>query len=357
MHGYLSTSSVPDVSGAFNLVKPCASMRSRNSGISSSLQQDNAGGTQSRALFAVTRVERSVGLDYDVVLSRRLIQNCCPFLEDVLTLIGSLNNRTWKMGLTHDSEFPLFRQSRPPHGLGCSGVSPRKRVIKPHPLRPLPAMPSVPEHQRTSSHPGNEHGRDHIDSARVRLVEAFFHSQPGELQTTADFVVRRAVHNACEEVLTAVVRPAVAAVIRQMYIASTKIDGPNISTSAHGKIMSEIESTEKATADGAMGTTRSRSRNRLEKRTTWTTEALHDSVGLRAKFLAGRRSHLLAKSSTLALIPHSLPRRLVTLRRSLVTFRCAHHSFAPCNEGNASARHSDVYCTVVLNQRTTDEHC
>lgn len=252
-------------------------------------------------------------LDADVVLSRRLIQNCYPFLEDVLTLIDNLD-RTWRLGFAHGGESTPFKSNRSPRLVGGTGTSPRsKRVIKPHPLRPLPVMPSVPEnHDRSSmlsTQMEQEQRGAQTDSARVRLVESFFHSQPGELQTTADFVVRRAVHNACEETLATVVRPAVIAVVSQLELASAKSDGACVFSSAHDKVAINVSPEDSANGGTLSGRREIQPRTRLEQRIAWTTVALQQIVGCKAKVFAGKQGHLLARGSTLSLVPQSLPLR------------------------------------------------
>lgn len=240
-------------------------------------------------------------LDAEVVLSRRLIQNCCPYLEDVLTLIGSLG-RTWKLrSLTGDGT--LLRSTRSPRAVGATGVSPRsRRVIKPHPLRPLLVLPSLLEHHRvkglgddTEIGPGNIQ----TENARLRLVEAFFHALPGELQVSADFVVRRAVQNACEEVLAAVIKPAVATVIGRLVLSLKEDDKTGLAPN--------LDSLTGGTFGGSRGS--HISRQRMDQRIAWAISAVEEGVGSKARSLAGRIAHAIAKATTLSLVPHSLPLR------------------------------------------------
>lgn len=254
--------------------------------------------------------ERKCGsLDSDVVLSRRLIQNCCPYLEDVLALIGTLD-RTWNLGLGHGSEPSASRVNRSPHIPRGTGVSPRsRRIIKPHPLRPLPTMPSVPERQSTngtSAHTGNDETSLDVDCARLRLVEAFFHTQPSELQITADFVVRRAVQNSCEDVLSDVIRPALASSIHRSHEITTKTTNEGSPTNCRGESSSSLVS--------GMGGIVSKdhmslSTTTFEECVTWTKWAFERTVGFKARSLAGETSRRLAEICTLSLVPQCLPPR------------------------------------------------
>lgn len=232
---------------------------------------------------------KSGSLDHEVVLSRRLIQNCCPYLEDVLTLIKSLG-RGWEQGLVAGGNGTPFRVGHSPRVVGASGASPRgRRVIKPHPMKPIRVLPSLPEqHQRGESSGktvtvGTGRGSVQTESARLRLVEAFFHSLPDELQITADFAVRRAVQNACEEVLAAVIRPAVAAAISRLDVAF-----------GH-------EYSGEVTGNGGEGL--------IRKRVDHVMAALGKNLISKARSFAGERGHAVATATTLSLAPHSLSLR------------------------------------------------
>lgn len=280
--------------------------------------QAHRAGFQSPTFFEGRNSTPTPGsLDAEVVLSRRLIQNCCPYLEDVLTLIGSLN-RAWALGLAHGGDGTQLRASRSPRVVGATGVSPRsRRVIKPHPLRPLPALPSVPEQSRRGDDVDRETetGKPsaQTESTRLRLVEAFFHSLPDELQTTADFVVRRAVHNACEEILSAVVRPAVtAAISRHSRLQASSMHSDSFANSlpaSHSIAQITLSVTDRA---GDAKPSRQNSnvpRTRLEEQIIWTAAELEQSVGSKARLLAGRKGCSMAQTTTLSLVPQSLPLR------------------------------------------------
>lgn len=312
---YLTSSCQHRASGAFNPLEVFGSVGSPNCEIwSSSLQRSCTSGSQHLQIFAETNRKPIMGsLDADIVLSRRLIQNCYPFLEDVLTLIANLD-RTWRLGVAHGGESTPFKANRSPRLVRGTGTSPRsKRVIKPHPLRPLPVLPSVAEnHERSSmlsAQMGKEQRGTQIDSARVRLVESFFHSQPGELQSTADFVVRRAVHNACEEALATVVRPAVIAVVSQLELSSAKSDGSYVFSFAQDNVVMKSSSKDSTDGGNLSGRRGIQPRTRREQRVAWTTAAVQQIVGCKAKVFAGKQGHRLARGSTLSLVPQSLPFR------------------------------------------------
>lgn len=248
----------------------------------------------------------SGSLDHEVVLSRRLIQNCCPYLEDVLTLIKSLG-RGWEQGFVAGGNGTPFRAGHSPRVIGASGTSPRsRRVIKPHPMKPMRVLPSLAEqHQRgESSGETLRTGRGGVqsESARLRLVEAFFHSLPDELQVTADFAVKRAVQNACEEVLAAVIRPAAAAII-------SRLDMPF----GH-------EHTGKVRGTGGEGFVRHRVDHVMA--------VLGKSLMSKASSLAGERGHAVATAATLSLAPHSLSLRyyfgvrVKNVCRCFVRYKC-----------------------------------
>lgn len=312
-HDYLTSSSKRSASaGAFNTQEAFGSARRPKCDSSPSVQQNYDTRGSQLHLFDEARPQPTMGsLDSDVVLSRRLIQNCYPFLEDVLTLIGNLD-RTWRLGLAHSGESTPFGATRSPRLV--AGVSPRsRRIIKPHPLRPLPIMPSVPENNdrptMMSTQMEKEQRGPQTDSARVRLVESFFHSQPSELQATADFVVRRAVHNSCEDTLATVVRPAVAAIISQLELASRNSDEPRRSSSVHHAIQMYPLSRDGPDGSSLPGQRKRQPMTRFEQRSAWTTAALQQSVGCKARAIAGKRAHILARESTLSLVPQSLPLR------------------------------------------------
>lgn len=296
MHGYrlFSTASTPT---------PFGFLRQGNA-LGSTQQQ--CGGDQ-KSTFSTRAFSKpeSGSLDAEVVLSRRLIQNCCPYLEDVLTLIGSLG-RAWKLR-SSNGDGTLVRSTRSPRAVGGTGVSPRsRRVIKPHPLRPLLVLPSLLEHHQrvkdlsddTETGPGNVQ----TENARLRLVEAFFHSLPGELQVSADFVVRRAVQNACEEVLAAMIKPAVATVIGRLVFYLKEDD----KTDRAPKLASLTGS---AFPVGSSRGVHNISRQRMDQRIAWAISSVEQSVGFKARSLAGRKAHAIAKATTLSLVPHSLPLR------------------------------------------------
>ncbi|CAM9099606.1 unnamed protein product [Ectocarpus sp. 6 AP-2014] len=238
-------------------------------------------------------------LDGEVVLSRRLIQHCCPYLEDVLTLTRNLG-RVWKQGFVVGGNTTPLRAGQSPRTFGVSGTSPRsRRVIKPHPLKPIRALPSLPEqiHRgRSDENAGTVRESAHTESARLRLVEAFFHSLPGELQASADFVVSRAVQNACEEVLVSVVRPAVAAVVRRLPVAAfNQTDRLDYERPASNTLMG-------ASNEAGEGLIR----QYLDQQLAWTTAALGEGLASNARALAGNRGNAIAKATTLALVPRSL---------------------------------------------------
>lgn len=232
---------------------------------------------------------KSGSLDDAVVMSRRLIQNCCPYLEDVLTLIRSLG-RAWEQGLVAGGNGTPFRVGHSPRVVGASGTSPRsRRVIRPHPI-PISVLPSLPEqHQRgesSSENVGTGRASIQTESARVRLVEAFFHSLPDELQVTADFAVRRAVQSSCEDVLAAVIRPAVAAAISQLDVVDVVFGHEN---------SGEVRGT------GGEGLVR--------QRVDHVMAILGKNLVSKARSLAGERGHAVATATTLSLAPRSLSLR------------------------------------------------
>lgn len=175
-------------------------------------------------------------------------------------------------------------------------------------------MPSVPELQHPhvislSPKAEKEQGSAQADSVRLRLVEAFFHSQPHDLQATADFVVRRAVHNACEEILAVVVRPAAAIAVSQLWAVSKPNANLSASISIRDGVVTRDTSTGDIDGDKLWGEFTVVPRSRLEQRVVWATAALKQRVGSKSRFLAGRKSHLLAHGSILSLAPQSLAPR------------------------------------------------
>lgn len=240
-------------------------------------------------------------LDGEVVLSRRLIQHCCPYLEDVLTLTRNLG-RAWKQGFVVGANTTPLRAGQSPRTFGVSGISPRsRRVIKPHPLKPIRALPSLPEqiHRgRSDENAGTVRESAHTESARLRLVEAFFHSLPGELQASADFVVSRAVQNACEEVLVSVVRPAVTAAVRRLQVAFNQTDRLDYERPASNTLMGASN----VAGEGLI-------RQHLDLQIAWTTAALGEGLASNARALAGKRGNAIAEATTLALVPRSLSLR------------------------------------------------
>ncbi|CAB1106654.1 unnamed protein product [Ectocarpus sp. CCAP 1310/34] len=234
-------------------------------------------------------------LDGEVVLSRRLIQHCCPYLEDVLTLTRNLG-RGWKQGFVVGGNTTPLRAGQSPRTFGVSGISPRsRRVIKPHSLKPIRALSSLPEqiHRgRSDENAGTARENAHTESARLRLVEAFFHSLPGELQASADFVVSRSVQNACEEVLVSVVRPAVAGAVRRLQVAINQTDRLDYERPASN-----------VAGEGLI-------RQHLDLQIAWTTAVLGEGLASNARALAGKRGNAIAKATTLALVPRSLSLRV-----------------------------------------------
>ena len=296
MHGYrlISVASTPTSFGFL-----------RQGNTLGSTQQESGGDQKSKSSTRTLSKPEPGSLDAEVVLSRRLIQNCCPYLEDVLTLIGSLG-RAWEIRLSN-GDGALVRSTRSPRGIAATGASPRsKRVIKPHPLRPLLVLPSLLEHHQRvkglSNDTGTGPGNVQTENARLRLVEAFFHSLPGELQVSADFVVRRAVQNACEEVLAAVIKPAVATVICGLVLSLKEDDKAGLAPKLAGL-------TGKAFPLGSGRGGHTISRQRMDQRVAWAISSVEESVGSKARSLAGRKAHAIAKATTLSLVPHSLPLR------------------------------------------------
>lgn len=248
----------------------------------------------------INSIPKSGSLDDEVVLSRRLIRNCCPYLEDVLTLIRSLG-RAWKLGLAAGGNSTPFRAGPSPRTVGATGISPRsRRVIKPHPLKPIRVMPSLPEQHRRGESSGENAGtcRGSVDteSARLRLVEAFFHSLPDELQVTADFVVRRAVQNACEEVLATVIRPAVSAAVSRLHVGFNQMDRVDHASPAPSTLV--------VSSSGGVSSTRGDG-----QRVDQVIAALGRSLESRARSLAGKRGNAVATATTLSLVPQSISLR------------------------------------------------
>jgi len=243
-------------------------------------------------------------LDDEVVLSRRLIQNCCPYLEDVLALIRSLG-RAWKLGLVAGGNGTPFRLGQSPRVVGVSGISPRsRRVIKPHPMKPIRVLPSLPEqHQRGDSSSettiGIGGGGAHAENARLRLVQAFFHSLPDELQDTADFVARRAVQNACEEVLAEVIRPAVVTAVNQLDTACIDVGSVDRASRASSSLMAQFSG----------GATNTVGEGLIRKRVDQVMVAVGKTLQFEARALAGKRGNAIAASTTLSLAPLSLSLR------------------------------------------------
>ena len=234
----------------------------------------------------MTSKAKTGSLDHEVVLSRRLIQNCCPYLEDVLTLIKSLG-RGWEQGVVAGGNGTPFRVGHSPRVVGASGTSPRsRRVIKPHPMKPIRVLPSLPEQHQRGEHSdeilGTGRGSVQTESARLRLVEAFFHSLPDELQVTADFAVRRAVQNACEEVLAAVIRPAIAAAVSRLDVAFGHENAREVKGAGEGLLRQRFEN-----VMAAMG----------------------KSLMSKSTLLAGERGHAVATATALSLAPQSLSLR------------------------------------------------
>lgn len=246
-------------------------------------------------------------LDFEVILRRRLIQHCFPCLEDVFTLLVSFQ-RTWKPGVGQSNEPHAPRGTRSPHVIRNGGVSPRsRRVIKPHPLRSLPPMPSVLERRQGSEGLQlHEEGTSSADGARLRLVEAFFHAQPTELQTTADFVVRRAVQNACEEAQSRMMGPPDLASF-SILPATTRATG------LHPTHSDGVTRAPPSFDDSSQEVCRARDMNsselRLKKRSMHVKTELERKIRSKARLDAGRTSRRLAEACTLAMVPRSLPFR------------------------------------------------
>ncbi|CAM9114119.1 unnamed protein product, partial [Ectocarpus fasciculatus] len=270
-------------------------------------------------------------LDDEVVLSRRLIQHCCPYLEDVLTLTRTLG-RAWKQGFVVGGNTTPLRAGQSPRTFGVSGISPRsRRVIKPHPLKPIRALPSLPEQtHRGRSDENTGAGREsaHTESARLRLVEAFFHSLPGELQASADFVVSRAVQNACEEVLVSVVRPAVATAVRRLQVAFNQTDRLDYGQPASSALIGASS----VAGEGLI-------RQRLDQQIAWTTAAVGEGLASKARALAGKRGNAIAEATTLALVPRSLSLRV---RQTAATI-AGHHA-----QQAAASKMEEIMTATVL---------
>ena len=253
---------------------------------------------------ARTRSKPASGsLDDDVVLSRRFIQNCCPYLEDVLTLIRSLG-RAWELGLVAGGNGTPFRAVQSPRVVGVSGVSPRsRRVIKPHSLKPIRVLPSLPEQHQRGDIPGENagtgRGSAHAETARLRLVEAFFHSLPDDLQLTADFVARRAVQNSCEEVLVEVIRPAVVAAVSRLDAVFTQIGSVDPAPPASSRV----------TLKSSGGMTGTSSEGLIRQRIDQVMATVGEKFQSEARALAGKRGNAIATAATLSLAPLSLSLR------------------------------------------------
>lgn len=263
---------------------------------------------------------RSGFLDEEVVLNRRLIQNCCPYLEDVLTLIRSLG-RAWKVGMVAGGSGTPFRAGQSPRLIGASGISPRsRRVIKPHPLKPMRVLPSLPEQdqrgERSAEKPGTGRGSAQTENTRLRLVEAFFHHLPGELQGIANFVVRYAVQNACEEVLSEVIRPAIATAVSSLPLAFNNMHRRDQARPAPSSV-GNSSSTVLAGPDRG-GTTR----QSVDRLSASTTAALGENLESEARLIAGKRGKAIAVTTTMALVPHSLSIRY--------DFAGCHSTILPC---------------------------
>ncbi|CAN0104280.1 unnamed protein product [Scytosiphon promiscuus] len=260
-------------------------------------------GQTGKGAFAEPPKIWSGSLDEEVLLTRRFIQNCCPYLEDVLTLIRSLG-RAWKLGTIAGGCGTPFRGVQSPRLIGASGMSPRRRVIKPHPLKSMRVLPSLHEHLQRAESAGEEAGTGrgimHMESTRLRLVEAFFHHLPGELQGIADFVVRHAVQNACEEVSTEVIRPAIAAV-GCLHLASNKMDKILHVAPAAGSMASA------SVASLGRGVL---TRHKVDALVARTTAALDSNLESEARRLAGNRGKAVAVTTAMALVPHSLSMRV-----------------------------------------------
>lgn len=297
-------SSALNTSTALNSLGACGSSDSR-------LYQTS--GSRQPPFSTLKASKPKTSLDVEVILSRRLIQNCCTYLEDVLTLIESLD-RAWKLESVDGRDGTPFRANRSPRIIGAVGANRGKRIIKPHSLRPLPVLPSVPEqHQRSENRfktADKAQGSIQKESARLRLVEAFFHPLPDELQVTADFVVMRAVQNACEEVLTAVVRPAVTVTISRLEGPSNQ--GNLTSYSSPACMWPAANTLPIGSSTAGTGTSRqnpNRPKIRHEQEIAWVTATLQQVVGAKARSLAGRKGLTIAKTTTLSLVSHALPLR------------------------------------------------
>lgn len=251
---------------------------------------------------------KSGSLDSDILLGRRLIQNCFPHLEDILVLLETFD-RTWKLGLGHSSESGASRTTRSPYLARSVGVSPRgRRVIKPHPLRTLSRMPSVPEDRQGGTDSTSRGGRDvsgyHKQNARVRLVEAFFHAQPAELQTTADFIVRRTVDNTCEAVLSGVIRPAYRACLDQL-----KEETGTATKNRSSEHLEEAASSSAGVSDALHGSCLHLHGGSLERQMVYLTAKLERKVSVSAKHYGGTTARDLAGVCTRLLAPQHLPLR------------------------------------------------
>lgn len=267
----------------------------------------NSQGRRENVSLANKSETRSGSLDEEVVLTRRLIQNCCPYLEDVLTLIRSLG-RAWKLGMIAGGSSTPFRAGQSPRLIGASGMSPRsRRVIKPHPLKPMRVLPSLPEQASRGGSAGEKaetgRGSVHTENTRLRLVEAFFHHLPGELQEIADFVVRHAVQNACEEVLADVIRPEIAAAVNRLQLALNEVDRMDHAPPAPSSVGKTSTAAVANLGRGEM------TRQSVDPLVAWMTAAIEDTLESDARSLAGKRGKAVAVTTAMALVPHSLSLR------------------------------------------------
>lgn len=256
-------------------------------------------------------ISKRGSLDAEVVLSRRLLQCCCPYLEDVLTVTGSLS-KTWKPTSVDGGNGTPVQPRRLQRAAG-TGMSPRcKRVIKPHSLKPLHALSRAAEQNHRGQELAKDTGsakEDHMETVRLRLVEAFFHCSPDELQTTADFVVKRTVKNACEEVMDVIVRPAIDLCIKKLpsYIRQAKHVGYSLSSRASSGDI-PIEET-KSDKDGMRRPDELSETAHFEHCMAWTRAELERQTATKARSFAGSMSHNIARATTLSLVPQTLPLR------------------------------------------------
>ncbi|CAM9745933.1 unnamed protein product [Discosporangium mesarthrocarpum] len=132
---------------------------------------------------------------------------------------------------------------------------------------------------------------------RSRLVEAFFHAHPEELRAVAEFVVGRAVSNACTKALSTVVRPAIAAALREAR------------QGCHAEL----------TGDRPGGLVRWQGQGQLhaESAAVLVEQQVQRVLGTRAQEVAGVAAKEGAESAMLYLAPEELPARVRQMAASI----------------------------------------